>query len=105
VKSAPASGESPNVDNPPSPQVERIAPDSLKPPSPKGVPNPTGVESALTSPTRATLSHDAAGTSRRPEPDEFPEAPPLSPQFGGLRATDGPQHGDGSSVPQSREQS
>jgi hypothetical protein len=90
VKSASAGGESPKVDKPLSPQAERTVPDSSKPLSPKGVLNNTSAESALTSPPHAASSHDAVDTSPRLEPAMFPEVPPLSPQFGGLKATGGP---------------
>jgi hypothetical protein len=81
MKSALVGGESPKVDMPPSPEAERTTQDSSKPPSPKGVPNPAGAESALTSLTLATLSHDATGTYPRPEPAEFPEAAPPNPSL------------------------
>jgi hypothetical protein len=77
------------VDKPPSPQAEKSTPEPLKPPSAKGVSNPAGAKSAPTSLTQATLSHDAAGTSPRLEPDEFPEVTPPSPQSDGFGATDG----------------
>jgi hypothetical protein len=99
VKSNPVGGESPKVDKPPSPQAEKSASEPSKPPSPKGVQNPTGAESALISLTHATSSHDAASTSPRLEPAEFPEAPPPSPQSDGLGATGGPRPGEGLSVP------
>jgi hypothetical protein len=89
MKSAPVGGVSPKVDKPSTPQAEKSASEPLNPPSPKGVPNPTGAESALTSLTHATSSHNAADTSPRPKPAEFPKAPPLSPQSDGLRATGG----------------
>jgi hypothetical protein len=79
TKGALAGGKSPKVDKPLSPQAERTMPDSSKPPSPKGVPNPAGAESAPTSPPYAASSHDAAGASPRPEPVDFSEEPPLSP--------------------------
>jgi hypothetical protein len=79
VKRAPVCGGSPKVDKPLSPQAEKSVSESLKPPSPKGVQNSIGAEGAPTSPTHATLSHDAAGTSPRPEQAEFPKASPPSP--------------------------
>jgi hypothetical protein len=63
TKSTMAVGESQKVDKAPSPQAEKSTSEPLKPPSPKGVPNP-----------------DSA---------EFPEAPPPSTQLYGLEATGG----------------
>jgi hypothetical protein len=70
--SAPVSGESPKVDEPPSPQTENLTPEPPKPPSPKGAQSPAGVEGALTSPTRATSNCDVASNSPRLEPTKFP---------------------------------
>jgi hypothetical protein len=100
TKSALVGGESPKVDKPPSPQAEKSTLEPPKPPSPKGAQSPTGADGALTPPSRAASSHDAVGTSPRPEPAEFPEASPLSPQSYGLRVTSGPRPGEVSSVPQ-----
>jgi hypothetical protein len=99
VKIALASGETPKVDKPLSPQAERIVPDSSKPPIPKGVPNPAGAESAPTCLPHAASSHDATGTSPRLEPAESPEVPRPSPQSNGLEATGRLRPGEHSSVP------
>jgi hypothetical protein len=99
-----AVGESQKVDKAPSPQAEKSTSEPLKPPSPKGVPNPASAESAPTSPTHAALSHDAASTSPILEPAEFPEAPPPSTQLYGLEATGGLWPNERSSMPKSRGQ-
>jgi hypothetical protein len=96
AKSAPVGGESPMVVKPLSPQAEKSVP---KPPSPKGAQSPASAEGAPTYPTCVASSHDAVGTSPRPELAEFPEESPSSPQYYGLRATGGPRPSEGSSVP------
>jgi hypothetical protein len=105
AKSAPVSGESPKVDKPPSPRIEKFAPELPNPPSPKGAQSPSSAKGALTSPTCVALSRDVVSTYPRPEPSELPKASPLSPRSYGLGALSGPRPSEGSSVPKSRKQS
>jgi hypothetical protein len=89
--------------SPPSPQAERTTPDSSKPSSLKGTQGPPGVGGAPTSPTRAALDLNTAGTSLVPGPTESPRVSPPSPRSHGLRATGGSHSGEGSSAPQLEE--
>jgi hypothetical protein len=94
TKSAPIGNESPKVDKPPSPQVERTVPDPPKPLSPKDARGFPGAGSALTSPSRAASGQD---------PAESPGACPPSPQSYGLGAASRYQCGEVSFMPQSEE--
>jgi hypothetical protein len=94
TKSAPIGNESPKVDKPPSPQVERTVPDPPKPSSPKDARGFPGAGSALTSPSRAASGQD---------PAESPGACPPSPQSYGLGAAGRYQCGEVSFMPQSEE--
>jgi hypothetical protein len=103
AKSAPIGNESPKVDKPPSPQVERTVPDPPKPTSPKDAQGFPGAGSALTSPSRAASGQDPASTSSRLDPAESPGACPPSPQSYGLGAAGRYQCGEVSFMPQSEE--
>jgi hypothetical protein len=103
MKSAPADSKSPKVDKPPSPQAERIAPDSLKPSSPKGAHGSPGAGNALTCPTHGSPNLDPTSTPSVQKPSESPRASPPSPRSRGLGAAGGSQRGEGSSAPQPEE--
>jgi hypothetical protein len=101
VKGAPTDSESPKVDKPPSPLAEKPVLEPSKPSSPESVQGPSGAVDTLTSPSRATSSHDTTNISPRPEPTETPEVFPPSPRSYGLEALDGPPTGKCSFVPSS----
>jgi hypothetical protein len=104
VKGVPTEGESPKVDKPRSPLAGKPALKSLKPPSPESAQGPSGVVDTPTSPSRATLSHDATNISPTLEATETPEVFPPSPRSYGLGAPGGPPTDEGSSVTSSRTQ-
>jgi hypothetical protein len=101
VKSAPVGGESPKVDKPPRPQVEKTVPEPPKPPSQKDARGSPGVGGAPPSPTRAASSHNPRGYFLKPGANRFAKASPLSPWSYGLGFAGRYQPGEGSSVPQS----
>jgi hypothetical protein len=101
MKGAPTGGESLKVDKPPSPQAEKSAPESLKPPSPSNEQGSTGTEGTPTSSFHGTPSHDTMNISQRSELTETPEVIPPSPWSLGLGAPGGPHTSKGSSRPSS----
>jgi hypothetical protein len=104
TKSAPISSDPSKVDKLLSPQIEEVASEHLKPPSPEGAQSPVGAKGASASPTLAAPSHDVVNSSPRPEAIELPEESPSSPRSHGLGAPSGPRPDEGSSVPQSGRQ-
>jgi hypothetical protein len=73
------------VDEPPSPSTGK------SPPGPEDTDDPVGAKGVPTSPSDASLGHDAAHQFPRPEPTEHPKVSPQSPKSFGLRAPSGRQ--------------
>jgi hypothetical protein len=104
TKSASIGGESPKVNEPPTPNIKETASESLKPLSPGGAHSSLGAGGALSLSAQAALSPNLAGASSGPEPVESSKKFPKSPQSYGLGATSGYQPGEGSSMPRPEKQ-
>jgi hypothetical protein len=84
--------------------LENLLRKCRSPPGPEDIEDPAGAKGAPTSPSDASLGHDAAHQFTRPKSTEHPEASPQSPKYFRLGAPGGCQLGEGSSVPWSEKQ-
>jgi hypothetical protein len=96
--------ESPKVDTPLSPYARNSTPKMSKPPGPEDMENPASAKGVPTSPSDASLGHDATHQSHGPEPTLRPKASPHSPKSFGLGVPSGCQPSEGSSMPRSGKQ-